>query len=122
MISAAMQIKPSVGCCTCCRWKASNNAAMCEALLAAGAVLVGKANTVEVGIGTTGLNLLHGTPRNPHDPQRFTGGSSSGSAAIVASGLCPIAVGESWAPAGNHSVDPRSNMTDLMLTAGALPC
>lgn len=31
--------------------------------------------------------------RNPHDPSRISGGSSSGSAAVVASGLCPVALG-----------------------------
>src|SRR5690606_16881941 len=41
----------------------------------------------------TGLNVHHGTPRNPHDPARITGGSSSGPAAAVASGLCPVALG-----------------------------
>nr|GFB74206.1 fatty acid amide hydrolase-like [Tanacetum cinerariifolium] len=39
------------------------------------------------------MNPHHGTPRNPHDPQRYTGSSSSGSPAIVASGICPAALG-----------------------------
>lgn len=62
-------------------------------LRAAGALLVGKTNMHEIGIGVTGLNPHHGVARNPHDPRCATGGSSSGSAAAVASGLCPIAVG-----------------------------
>lgn len=33
------------------------------------------------------------TVRNPHDPKRYTGGSSAGSAALVACGLCPAALG-----------------------------
>jgi hypothetical protein len=130
-----------------------------QSLLDAGALLVGKANLHEIGLGTTGLNTVHGaarprsgsgcgacllvwvgrwgvqmgvecgvwglgyvgsqssqaegqrqqhptqpsipaaspragTPRNPHDVARHTGGSSSGSAALVAAGICPIAVGE----------------------------
>lgn len=47
----------------------------------------------EIGLGTTGLNPVHGTPRNPHDTSHHTGGSSSGSAAIVAAGLAVFAVG-----------------------------
>jgi len=58
-----------------------------------GALLVGKANMHEIGIGVTGLNRIHGTPRNPYSLDRFTGGSSSGPAAAVAAGLCPVAIG-----------------------------
>ena len=63
-----------------------------ERLVAAGAVVVGKANLHEIGAGTTGINPHHGTPRNPHDPRRWCGGSSSGSASGVAAGLVPVAV------------------------------
>ncbi len=62
-------------------------------LRALGALLVGKANMHELGAGPTGLNAVHGTCRNPWDPARFPGGSSSGSAALVAAGLVPLAVG-----------------------------
>ena len=61
-----------------------------------GALIVGKTNQHEIGIGTTGFNLLHGTPRNPYGRggrHYYTGGSSSGSAAAVAMGLVPLAVG-----------------------------
>lgn len=62
-------------------------------LRAAGALLFGKANMHEIGLGVTGLNPHHGAARNPFDPTRATGGSSSGSAAAVAAGLCPVALG-----------------------------
>ncbi|MEE2755027.1 MAG: amidase [Myxococcota bacterium] len=62
-------------------------------LRSAGALLIGKLNMHEIGIGVTGINPHHGTARNPYDRQRLTGGSSSGSGAAVAAGLCPIAVG-----------------------------
>ena len=58
----------------------------------AGAVLVGKTNMHEIGIGVTGLNATHGTTRNPYNPDHFTGGSSSGSGAAVAAGLVPVAI------------------------------
>ncbi len=59
----------------------------------AGALLIGKVNMHEVGLGVTGINPHHGSARNPHDPGHVTGGSSSGSAATVGAGLCPVAVG-----------------------------
>jgi Asp-tRNA(Asn)/Glu-tRNA(Gln) amidotransferase A subunit family amidase len=62
-------------------------------LRAAGALLVGKANMHEIGMGVTGLNPHHGAARNPYDPARATGGSSSGPAAATAAGLCPAALG-----------------------------
>lgn len=58
-----------------------------------GAVMVGKTNMHELGIGTTGINPHYGPTRNPHDRSRATGGSSGGSAASVAAGLCPGALG-----------------------------
>lgn len=56
-------------------------------------IFLGKANMHELGMGTTGNNPHYGTTRNPHAPERYTGGSSSGPAAIVASGLCSAALG-----------------------------
>ncbi|KAI8588377.1 amidase [Geranomyces variabilis] len=62
-------------------------------LRAAGALIIGKANMHEIGIDVTNANPWTGTPRNPYAPGRVTGGSSGGSAAAVAAGLCPIAIG-----------------------------
>jgi Asp-tRNA(Asn)/Glu-tRNA(Gln) amidotransferase A subunit family amidase len=71
----------------------TSDATVVARLRAAGALLIGKTNMHEIGIGVTGLNPIHGTPRNPYAPDRHTGGSSSGSAAAVAAGLCPLAIG-----------------------------
>ncbi len=62
-------------------------------LRSAGALMVGKTNMHEIGIGVTGLNVPYGTTRNPHHLDHYPGGSSSGSAAAVAAGLSPIALG-----------------------------
>ncbi len=62
-------------------------------LRAAGALIVGITNMHEIGIGVTGANIHYGVARNPYDKRRHTGGSSSGSAAAVAAGLVPIAIG-----------------------------
>ena len=62
-------------------------------LRAAGAVIVGKGNTNEFAYGIDGLNPHWGDARNPHDPERLTGGSTSGPAAAVASGLALAGLG-----------------------------
>ncbi|KAI4364337.1 hypothetical protein MLD38_020445 [Melastoma candidum] len=64
-----------------------------ERLRSCGAILIGKTNMHELGAGTSGINPHYGTARNPYDPNRISGGSSSGSAAVVAAGLCPVALG-----------------------------
>ena len=70
--------------------------AFCVARLkAAGAVVVGKTNTVEYALGGFGTNYAVGTPRNPWDMkvERTPGGSSSGSGVAVATGMVPAALG-----------------------------
>jgi len=72
---------------------AGEDATVVARLRAAGALLIGKTNMHEIGITPTGLNLHHGFVRNPYQPAHDSGGSSSGSAAIVAAGICPAAIG-----------------------------
>ncbi|KAM0914813.1 hypothetical protein ACQ4PT_011286 [Festuca glaucescens] len=62
-------------------------------LRACGAVLAGKTNMHELGAGTSGINPHHGSARNPYNAGKVAGGSSSGSAAVVCAGLCPVALG-----------------------------
>ena len=62
-------------------------------LAAAGAVLVATLNMDEFAYGFATINARHGTTRNPHDPARLAGGSSGGSAAVVAAGLMPFSLG-----------------------------
>jgi amidase len=64
-----------------------------QTLLDAGATLIGKTITDEVSLGILGENPFYGTPTNPRAPGRVPGGSSSGSAAAVAAGLCDTALG-----------------------------
>lgn len=72
---------------------AKQDATLVARLRQAGAVLVGKTNMHEIGINPNGVNSTFGQVRNPHDRSRDSGGSSSGSAAAVAAGLVPIALG-----------------------------
>ncbi|HEU4460080.1 MAG TPA: amidase [Methylibium sp.] len=64
-------------------------------LRAAGAVIIGKTQTVEYAFGGWGTNAVMGTPWNPWDLEthRVPGGSSSGSAVAVAAGFCTAALG-----------------------------
>ena len=64
-----------------------------ERLLSSGSVLLGKLNMDEFGMGSSSENSIFGSVRNPWDTERVAGGSSGGSAAAVASGLCSFALG-----------------------------
>ena len=70
-----------------------NDAALVRKMDAAGAVLTGALNMGEYAYDFTGENAHDGASRNPHDPAHMTGGSSGGSAAAVAAGLVPLALG-----------------------------
>jgi len=60
---------------------------------AAGAIVIGKSNTPEFGLGSHTFNPLHGTTHNPYDPSKSAGGSSGGAAAALATGMVSIADG-----------------------------
>jgi aspartyl-tRNA(Asn)/glutamyl-tRNA(Gln) amidotransferase subunit A len=69
------------------------NAVAVQRLLDAGAVMVGKTHLPEFAWCVIGVNPWLGTCRNPAHPGKTTGGSSSGSAAALAAGLCDLALG-----------------------------
>jgi Asp-tRNA(Asn)/Glu-tRNA(Gln) amidotransferase A subunit family amidase len=72
---------------------ASQDSTVVARMRASGALMVGKCNMHEIGIGVTGQNTAYGTVRNPYNPNHHTGGSSSGPAAAVAAGFGPVAIG-----------------------------
>ncbi len=85
---------PTTGACEAYRDRvAASDSAVVEALRANGAVVVAKTNQHELGAGATGLVSCFGPVANPWDLGRITGGSSSGSAAAVAAGVVPLAIG-----------------------------
>jgi aspartyl-tRNA(Asn)/glutamyl-tRNA(Gln) amidotransferase subunit A len=71
----------------------ARNAVAVQRLLDAGAVLVGKTHLPEFAWSVLGASQWYGTCRNPARPGKTTGGSSSGSAAALAGGLCELALG-----------------------------
>ena len=70
-----------------------HNAKVVDRLLASGCVILGKTNLHEFAFGATSVNPHYGPVRNPWDPTRISGGSSGGSAAAVAAGLCVASLG-----------------------------
>lgn len=71
----------------------TDDASCVKQLRSCGVMLVGKTNMHELGAGTSGINPHYGSTRNPYNINRVSGGSSSGSAAVVCAGLCPVALG-----------------------------
>lgn len=88
---------------------AAADAEAVQRLRAAGAVLAVTLNMDEFAYGFATINAIHGTTRNPHDPARLAGGSSGGSAAVVAAGLLPFSLGSDT----NGSVRVPASLTGI---------
>jgi aspartyl-tRNA(Asn)/glutamyl-tRNA(Gln) amidotransferase subunit A len=98
----------------------NRDAPVIERLRRAGAVLIGKTNLHEFAYGATSQNEHYGACRNPWDVERLPGGSSGGSGAAVAAGMCEVALGSDTGgsirmPAGLNGI------AGLRPTAGAVP-
>lgn len=74
-------------------WVPDRDATVVRKLRGAGAIIVGKTHLHEYAFGATGVNEHYGPARNPWNTDCITGGSSSGSGAAVAAGLCFAALG-----------------------------
>jgi amidase len=105
---------------------AAVHAVCVEQLLAAGARCEGKTITDEVAFSLIGQNHFYGTPLNPAAPDRVPGGSSSGSASAVASGLVDFALGTDTGgsvrvPASNCGIWGWRPTHGLVSVAGVMP-
>lgn len=108
------------------RWARAVDSAAVSRLRAAGAVIIGKTTTSEFACGPPDLHSGFPTPRNPADPSRWTGGSSAGSAAAVAAGITPLALGSDTGgsvrgPAAFCGVVGFKGTHNLVPTTGCFP-
>jgi aspartyl-tRNA(Asn)/glutamyl-tRNA(Gln) amidotransferase subunit A len=104
----------------------AEDAEVVRRLKAAGAVILGKLNLHEFAYGGSGMVSHYGPVRNPWDPAHITGGSSSGSAAAVAAGLCFSALGTDTAgsirlPAAYCGIVGLKPTYGLVSTRGVIP-
>jgi allophanate hydrolase len=86
--------------CPAFAYRPEHSAAVVDRLEAAGAILIGKTNLDQFATGLVGIRSPYGEVSNPFDADYVSGGSSSGSAAAVALGLVPFALGTDTAGSG----------------------
>tara|TARA_Y100000588_G_scaffold371250_1_gene442334 strand:+ start:888 stop:2354 length:1467 start_codon:yes stop_codon:yes gene_type:complete len=96
------------------------DATMPARLRAQGALIIGKTNTPEFGLGSNTFNSLFGSTLNPYDPARTPGGSSGGAAVAVATGMLAIADGSDM---GGSLRNPASfcNVVGFRPSIGRVP-
>jgi allophanate hydrolase len=107
-------------------YRARETAPAVARLLEAGALLIGKTNLDQVATGLVGTRSPYGVPRNPFDARYIPGGSSSGSAVAVASGLVSFALGTDTAgsgrvPAAFNNIVGLKPTRGLVSTRGVVP-
>lgn len=105
---------------------ATEDAAVVARLLDAGAILVGKTNLDQFASGLVGTRSPYGVVSSSFDHERIGGGSSSGSAAVVAKGLVPFALGTDTAgsgrvPAAFHNIVGYKPTRGRFSTRGLVP-
>jgi allophanate hydrolase len=99
----------------------SESAFVVQRLIDAGAIPVGKTNLDQFATGLVGTRSPHGACHNSFDPAYISGGSSSGSAVAVATGLVSFALGTDTAGSGRVPA-AFNNLIGLKPTRGALSC
>lgn len=110
---------PTTAACPGFAYAPTKNAFVVERLLLAGALVVGKANLDQLATGLVGVRSPYGIAENPFDAERIPGGSSSGSAVAVSSGLVSFALGTDTAGSGRIPAS-FNNLVGLKPTRGVL--
>ncbi|WP_322114297.1 amidase family protein [Aquabacterium sp. A7-Y] len=108
---------PTTAACPAFAYTPGEHASCVQRLLDAGAVLVGKTNLDQFATGLVGTRSPYGEVPNSFDAERVSGGSSSGSASVVARGLVPFALGTDTAGSGRVAAG-FNNIVGLKPTAG----
>jgi allophanate hydrolase len=117
---------PTTAACPALSYTPSRSAPVVARLLAAGALFLGKTNMDQLATGLVGVRSPYGIPRNPFDERYIVGGSSAGSAAAVARGLCSFSLGTDTAgsgrvPAAFNNIVGLKPSRGLLSTAGVVP-
>ncbi len=110
---------PTSAACPAYTYTAKQTAPAVQALLDAGAILVGKTNLDQLATGLVGVRSPFGEVPNPFNPDYVTGGSSSGSAAVVSLGLVPFSLGTDTAGSGRVPA-ALTNLVGLKPTKGSM--
>jgi amidase len=102
------------------RFMPAADSVLVERLRAAGALVIGKTNVPEFGLGSHTYNQVYGTTRNPYDVTKSAGGSSGGAGAALASGMLAIADGSDY---GGSLRNPANfnNIVALRPSVGLVP-
>ncbi len=98
----------------------AEDSVLVQRLRSAGALVIGKSNVPEFGLGSHTYNSVYGTTRNPYDPTKSAGGSSGGAGAALASGMLAIADGSDY---GGSLRNPANfnNLVALRPSVGLVP-
>ena len=117
---------PTTAACPDFSYRPTNDATSVARLRAAGAIVIGKTNLDQFATGLVGVRSPYGTPRNALNPELIPGGSSSGSAVAVATGIVPASLGTDTAGSGrmpalfNNIVGLKPSL-GLISNAGTVP-
>jgi allophanate hydrolase len=111
---------PTTAGCPAYAYDPPQDAAVIARLRAAGALVIGKTNLDQFATGLNGTRSPHGAPRCVFDPAYVSGGSSSGSAVAVASGLCAFSLGTDTAGSGRVPA-AFNNLVGIKPTPGLVP-
>ncbi len=117
---------PTTAACPAFAYTPDRDATVIARLRAAGAIVIGKTNLDQFATGLVGVRSPYGVPRNAMRKELVPGGSSSGSAVAVASGIVPLALGTDTAgsgrvPAGLNNIVGLKPSLGLVSTYGVVP-
>jgi allophanate hydrolase len=117
---------PTTAACPAFAYRPQANAFVAQRLMDAGAIVIGKTNLDQFATGLCGIRTPYGAVPNAFDPAYVSGGSSAGSASVVARGLVPFAIGSDTAgsvrvPAGLNNIIGFKPTRGAWSTTGVVP-